>query len=290
MVPWYVFALMSAIFGGVSTVVLKKGLKKNHAMEVGATLKIFEVLIISIFLFPFIDFSISIKMIIWIAIIALGGTIASIYTIKAYRHEDISLIGPLFNLSPLFLIILSAFLLKERITLLQFGGIFILAAGTYILEADHSWKKIQAPFKKMFSSKYTKLLLLALVIYSFTSIGDKYVLEYVKPLTLAFYAYIFVSIDYIIVLFLFHNGLDDVKNTIKDEGGLLLLVAILSVVSVLFYFQAASLAMISLVIPIKRVGTLIQTVLGGEMFHEKKVLHKSIACAIMIVGATILVL
>jgi uncharacterized membrane protein len=48
--------------------------------------------------------------------------------------------------------------------------------------------------------------------------------------------------------------------------------------------------MISLVIPIKRLSALFSTVIGGELFHEKYLLRKSIACVVMIIGAVLIVM
>jgi len=46
---------------------------------------------------------------------------------------------------------------------------------------------------------------------------------------------------------------------------------------------------VSLVIPIKRMSTLISTVVGGELFGEEHLLRKSVACLVMIAGAYLII-
>jgi len=57
----------------------------------------------------------------------------------------------------------------------------------------------------------------------------------------------------------------------------------------LSYLQAVSLYQVSLVYPIYRLSSLFATVLGGEFFHEKHILKKSIAAIIMLIGSYLIV-
>jgi len=54
--------------------------------------------------------------------------------------------------------------------------------------------------------------------------------------------------------------------------------------------QAIQLAYAGLVIAIKRMSAFFVVLIGGEIFHEKNLLRKSIACLIMIGGAALIVL
>ncbi|MDY6777976.1 MAG: EamA family transporter, partial [Candidatus Nanohaloarchaea archaeon] len=57
----------------------------------------------------------------------------------------------------------------------------------------------------------------------------------------------------------------------------------------LLQMKAFSLAMVSLVVPIKRLSTLLATVLGGELFGEEHLLRKSLGCVLMIAGAYLII-
>ena len=54
--------------------------------------------------------------------------------------------------------------------------------------------------------------------------------------------------------------------------------------------QAIQLAFAGLVIAVKRMSAFFVVLIGGELFHEKNLLRKSIACLIMLAGAGLIVL
>ncbi|MDY6770395.1 MAG: hypothetical protein SV186_00385, partial [Candidatus Nanohaloarchaea archaeon] len=57
----------------------------------------------------------------------------------------------------------------------------------------------------------------------------------------------------------------------------------------LLQMQAFSMAMVSLVVPIKRLSTLLATVIGGELFHEERLLQRSLASLVMVAGAYLVI-
>jgi uncharacterized membrane protein len=71
---------------------------------------------------------------------------------------------------------------------------------------------------------------------------------------------------------------------LKKEWKFLLLVAILTSLHRWMQGEATALAAVGLVIAIKRSSALFTTVIGGELFKEKDLMRKSIACLIMIGG------
>ena len=55
-------------------------------------------------------------------------------------------------------------------------------------------------------------------------------------------------------------------------------------------FKAMSLMYVALVLGVKRLYILIATIIGGELFHDSRILRKSIAAIIMVGGAILLAL
>jgi len=68
------------------------------------------------------------------------------------------------------------------------------------------------------------------------------------------------------------------------------LAAFFTVLADITYFYALSLTLVSLVLPIKRISTLFDTIIGGELFKEKHLLHKGLACLIMLLGIYLIVI
>jgi uncharacterized membrane protein len=284
---WFIFILISAVFFTVSTIFKKKSLKKDHAMEFLSVYKIFQLLFILIFLIWFVEFKQSLWLIGLFYIISLLNSVGSIYLTKSYRHREVSIVSPFLNLTPLFIIILAFLLLGERINLQQLSGIAILLIGSYVLESTENFKKY---LKKYWKHNYLYYTIFAVFILALGSIGDKYALGFVTPITALCFIWIFTVINIIIFQFIFHKGFKDIKKVIKKSWFYVFLSASAMMLSNLAYFYALSLTLISLVMPIKRLSTLFDSIIGGELFHEKKILQKAIACLIMIVGASLIII
>ncbi|MBW6461706.1 MAG: DMT family transporter [DPANN group archaeon] len=282
---WYIFAGLCAIFGGISSIVEKKTLRKQHAMEFSTVLAIFNFIIVT----PLIihaDFS---QMTTKYYLIAFGvsciGSIAFLLIAKSLRHMDISQASPLLNFGPVFVAILAFFILGEKITAVQISGILLLIFGSYILEINHGFQNILDPIRNMFNSKHTIYIFVALILYAFSSMGDKIILTSISPVTYIIVVQFFLAVNFLVMITFFHDGIAGIRRGIKNAGYWILVVAILTTSYRLFQAQAISMAFVSLVIPIKRTSTLISTIIGGELFHEDCILKKSIACIITLLGA-----
>ena len=284
---WYFFATLAALLTAAFTIVEKKTLMKEHAMEFSAVLAIFNFLI-ALVLLPYVNFDFPIKTLGLIYIASVFGSTGFLFIAKAVRHMDISIVSPLMTFSPAIVVVLAFFILGEKITSLQLFGITLLIIGSYVLEAENrDTKKI---FTKTFKSNYFYYIFLALILYSFCSIFDKLILRTVSPLTYIPIVHFFVAINFIILICIFHNGFEGIKHGIKNAGGWIFLVAILVTGYRLSYAQAVSMTYVSLVIPIKRMSAFFATVVGGRVFHEKNLVQRTFACVIMLAGAFLVIL
>jgi len=164
----------------------------------------------------------------------------------------------------------------------------LLTVGSFVLEAEnYNMKKI---FTKKFKSNYFYYIFLALILYGFCSILDKFILNTVPPLTFIPIVHFFIAINFIILICIFHNGFEGIKHGIKSAGRWIFLVAILVTGYRLLQAQAISMTYVSLVIPIKRMSNLFATVVGGRIFHEKNLAKRTLACIIMLAGAVLVIL
>ncbi len=286
---WFIFAFGCAVLAALSAILQKKTLLKEHAAEFSSTFSVIVVLV-SLVLIPWVEFNITWFMLSIIFASAFFAAIGFLLTVKALRHMDISVVSPMRNLSPALLAIIAFFVLGERLTLMQITGIVVLIIGSYILEIDHKKHSLLSPFRELWKSKYLHLLLISLVSYAFSAVTGKYALSFVKPITLVFFSQIFVAILFFLLLDFEYNGIEGIKHGLKNFGWLILVAAVLTVSYRVLQSQAMSMALVSLVIPIKRLSTLFSTIIGGELFKEHGLKEKCIACIIMIAGATLIVL
>lgn len=281
---WYIFAFSCAILTALSSIVEKKTLIKEHAMEFSSVLAIFN-FILSVPLIKYADFSkiYSVKMLLILYFVSLIGSIAFLFVAKSIRHMDISIVSPLLNFNPAVVAILAFVFLGERLSFAQVFGIVLLMLGAYFLESNHGTKFVQN-LKDIASSKYVHYIFLASLFYGVSSIMDKYLLGFITPVTYIIAVQFFIAVNFTIMIHLFHNGFSGIKNGIRSAGKYIFLVAIITTSYRLLQAQAVSMAYISLVIPIKKTSTFFSTLIGGTIFHEKDILKKAIACIIMLAG------
>jgi len=283
MIEWYTFAFASAIFTSIAAVIEKKTLLKEHALEFSTVLAILNVLL-SLFLLPLVDFNFPSNL--WFLIIIAGifAAFAFLLIAKAVRHMEISSVSPILVFAPVFVLISSIIFIKENANLNQFIGIGFMVLGLYVLETHKH--DFLSPFKIMIKSKYIHYILLALILYSFSAIIERYILRdgLMNIYTLLFIAQIVVSIVFIILIFTLHDGYKGIKHGFKNAGKWIFFIAILTIAYRLLYNQAISMESVFLVSPIKRLSSIFVILLGGELFHEKHILKKVLATLIMLVG------
>ncbi len=279
---WLWWALISALFGSFALMTKKRALKHEHAIEFLTTFKLFEIITLIIFI-PFMNFNISFNILITAFTIATLTTISLVFAAKSYKHLEISIASPLMDLGPAFTITIAFIFLGERLSTQQLAGVALLILGVYFLEASHH-KGIIYNLKSLISQKYVKLAILALIIASFAEVGNKYIISYVDALTLLFLYYVFDFIISFTISTILYKGYKDLIHGIKNAGKIIFLDAVFSTISNITYLYAISTTMISLVLPIKRLSTLIAVIIGGKLFHEHNLTQRILACLIMLLG------
>ena len=286
---WYFFAIIAAIFFGLRMIVEKKTLFEEHALEMSTVLSIFIFFLFFIF-FDKVDFDISLDVVLLIFLASVFATFGFWFLAKGVRHMQVSVTSPLLNFSPAFVIILAYLFLGETLTVLQFSGVGLLIFGAYFLEVEHPFKQPLQPFIHLFKSKYTQYLFLSLILYSFVSILDKVILRSINQFTYLFFIQFFIMINFIFLINILHDGFKGINHGIKSAGKWIFLLSLVFIIQRTAYLTAVSMVAVSLAFPLFRAGTLFSTLLGGKIFHDSHLVHRAIACVIMVVGAALIVL
>src|SRR3989344_7122374 len=279
---WFVLALLAAIFEASSIIIEKKTLIKEHALEFCCLVSLFAFLISFSFISN-VDFNLSLNLYLLIFIASLFVTFGYWLVAKGIRHMDVSIASPLLNFSPAIVLILAVIFLGEKLKSLQILGILILVFGSYILNSDGSFRFFKT-FDRMYKSKAVKNILLGILIWSVARIFDKYLLNWINQYTYLFIIHFFIMINFLLILFIFYDGLKGIKHGIKGSLHWLLVMAALIVVARLSYLTALKMAYLSLVFVIFKTSNLLAAIIGGNIFHERALLQRIIAAIIMVVG------
>lgn len=134
---WMVFAMLAAISAAIVTVLSKAGIK-NIDSSVGFAIQ--SVLIIAVS-WGVVAAQGNLSQLAridkrtWIFLVIAGivTALSSLFTFKALKMGDASMVNPLERLSLVFAIILAAVFLKERITWQIAVGGLLMAAGAIII-------------------------------------------------------------------------------------------------------------------------------------------------------------
>ena len=289
MIEWYVFALISAVFSAVAAILEKKVLFKDKILGFTTLLAIFNLILAIPFLF-FIESKItSIGLLVLFFKSFLGG-LAFLCIMYGIKNLELSSALPLLVLTP-GLVAVSAFIfLGEALTIYEILGILLLIVGTYILQLTQN-QKLLDPFKFLFKSRAYLYLIFALILFTTTSILDKTLLkQFNMPINgFMFFQHLFFAIIFIIFI-LFSGKIKEIKSSFKFSWKL---IAILSIVTIIYRYgelQAVKTTAVALAISIKRLSVFFAVVLGGRIFRESNLLRKTIATAIMALGAILIIL
>ncbi|MBT5021815.1 EamA family transporter [Candidatus Woesearchaeota archaeon] len=287
---WIVFTILTAVLAAGHQIIKKKALFKEHAIVFSMNLATI-ILILSVFLIPFANFSnIELSHVLIIYLASLLSTVAFYFLAKSLRHKELSAVSPFTNLSPALVAIIAFFLLGETITKLQIGGISLMVVGAYVLNSENIHGHFLEPFKRL-NSKYFLFIIIALTFYALTATIERFLfLDGVTPFTFLIILHFFIFINFFLLTnIIFHQHIGAMKESFKRSGFWLILSGVVTIVTRGTHVYAVSLApAVALVIGVKRISTLLSTIIGGEIFHEKGLGRKIVACIIMLVGAYLL--
>jgi len=277
--------LFSALFFALHHTTAKKIMKHHGAVE---TLFV-SALAAAILYLPsvfFIDLQISLKHFSLIVAVSVIVVIAVISLFQAYKESEISLVGPMLNLSPILLVIGSYIFLGEILNIIQISGIVLVIAGGYLLTLRNP-KNIFQPFTALKKRIYV-LILITLVMYTVGGMMWRVLLLEMDPYVFTFYFFMMYLFVLSFVMTLKGKWGSVVK--MKSEWKLILFTGIFLLVSDLINIIVFNMpeTMVSLALSAKRVSALFMVLLGGTIFKEKNIKMKILASSIMVLGVFII--
>lgn len=287
---WIVYALLSAISSTARSIITKKTLVKEHTVEFAMIVSL-HMAIISIPLLFFVDFKdLSLKFYLGTFLFSgVTGAVAFYLLSKSIKHMEVSVVGALMVLNPATVSIFAYFFLGEHMSYLQITGIVILLIGAYILELkEHS--SLFAPFKFFKESRYAHYVLVVLLLYTVASTYDRYILDNHHISVFDYFViYNFLFFFAMTIIFLLvHRKTEGIKHGLKYYSKPLMWVSIFDLIQRLTLLAAINVAFVGLATAVRRMSAIFTVIIGGEIFHEKNIVRKTIATSIMVIGAILI--
>lgn len=284
---WFILAFFSAIFSATASILEKKNLFSLDALQFSFILALLN-MIFSLPFFIGVDFttlsSISLAVLYFKTIL---GALAFLCVMLAIKNMEISGSLPLLVLTPGFVAVFAFILIGEALSIYEISGMFLLLAGTYILEAKPRFD-VFYPFKVFYKSRFHHYIIFALLLFTVTSILDKVLLinYQLEPHTFLGFQQLFLAINFfIIVLFTKKNPVKLIKSVDSELIVWIIFASILTVGYRYTQIEAVKIAPVALVLSIKRTSVFFAAVGGGRIFNEHKLIKKALATAIMLAGA-----
>ena len=217
------------------------------------------------------------------------GAISFLCVMKALKDLEISLALPLLVLTPGLVAVFAYFTLNEALNLYQILGLILLLFGTYSLQLKGNQKLID-PILAFFKSKSYYYVLIALVLFTITSILDKALLKNFGLEVNAFmgFSHLFLALIFLSVV-LYKNP----KQVIPKYSKSLILIFLVAVFSISYRYtqlSALKVAPVALVLSLKRTSVFFAVLVGGTLFRDKNLFIRIIATLLMIIGAVLVIM
>jgi drug/metabolite transporter (DMT)-like permease len=287
---WFFIALTSAFLSAFAAITQKKVLFNLGALEFSFLLSLVN-LLFSIPFFFFIDYTtINFANLLILFIKSIIGVGAFYCVMLSLKNLEISNALPLLALTPGFVAVFAFVLLGESLKLIEVIGLIFLIVGIFILESKN-YKVLFFPFSLFIKSKYHRFIILALILFTASSILDKYLLIKLNlsPISLtAFQHFYFALLFSIIYIFV---RTKETATTFKIKKSTLGWIALISIITIGYRYTqivAVSLASVALVLAVKRTSVFWATVIGGKLFKDKDLLKRSIAAILILIGAILI--
>lgn len=278
---WIIYALVSAIFSGLTSVLASYSSKLNKVDSILiTTIRTFIILVLS-FIATLIYktfneiYNLDIKTIIFLILSGISTTLLWIFYFKALDTGDVSKVTPIDKTSIVITLILSMIFLHEKITIIKVISITFILIGT-LLTVN----------KKTTNEKDNKWILYSILTAIFTStttIISKIGLNDIDSVLATFIrtVIVFIILMFIVIIKKKYIYLKDIS---KKSLRYVIYSGITNTLSWLFYFASLKDGETSIVFTIEKLSIVV-TILLSVIFLKEKLNRKQIIGIIIIVIA-----
>lgn len=280
---WIVFAFLSALFAGLTSILAKCGIRKTDS-TVATAIRTIVVLFMSFGMVLIVDSLHGIREIAprtWLFLVLSGlATGASwLCYFRALQLGDVNKVVPIDKSSTVLTILLAFLFLHESVNWLKGLCIALIAAGTWLMIE----KKAQAGETK--SRAWFIYAALSAVFAALTSILGKIGIEDVESnLGTMIRTAVVLVMAWAMVLLTGKAG--KIRQTPNRELAFICLSGLATGGSWLCYYKALQDGLASVVVPIDKLSILVTVAFSYVVFHEK-LTKKALAGLVLIVAGTL---
>jgi drug/metabolite transporter (DMT)-like permease len=227
----------------------------------------------------------------WIAGLAPLELLAMMLYSLAIRDSALYLTLPYLAFTPVINVVTGNLILGESVSSEKLVGILLVVFGAYLLNSkkhaiSHP-RHLLLPLIAIVSEKGSRLMLIAAIIYSFTSVLGKGAMQYAEP---EYFGAFYFSVLGVAGLLLGLLARPNSMTVIYRQPVSVLTVAVFMCVMVVSHFLAIALVEVAYMITVKRTSLLFGIILGALMFSEKGLAQHFVAGALMVIGVGVILI
>lgn len=282
---WYIFAIISAVFLAGAVVLMKKVLEREEALEFAGFRSFINIFLLTFLAFV-IDFTVTTRELILMAVAGIFIAIGIYYRNKSVHDGKLSNVIPFSNLGVLVILLFSIIFLDEIPTSQQVLGILVSFIGVYLLQSKGS---LTNSLKSVYADKSIHESLVAVGAYSISVVIIREILATADPFTTLFYVWFTASI--VLIFFdLEKYGLKNIQD-FKRDFGYIAIISILFFLSNIAFFIAISLpaGKASIAHSLRLSGNVFVTFFASTVYHEGQILKRTFASFIILIGALLII-
>ena len=211
-------------------------------------------------------------------------SVAGVLILVALKKGDLSLIAPIQTLTPLFVLVIAVFFLKQTPSPIGLAGILLVVLGGVFLDKNPH-ESLTSVLKRIVSYQPALLSVAAAFLYAVASVLDARGLQSTALGLWILYIYFFIFLFLTpVVIFSKRKSLPPLKAQLP----LLIFVTCFHVMALLFQFIAMGLKSVSYVMSIKRLSSVFAVLLAYIFLNEKRAVSRIPGAIIMVAGAVLI--
>lgn len=264
---WILYAVFSAFFAGITSILAKCGIKKTDS-TLATAIRTIVVLIFSwlmVYIVGSFDqiYTMEFKTFLFLILSGLCTGASWLCYFKALQIGDINKVVPIDKSSTILTIILAFLLLHESVTWTKMVGILFIGAGTFLMIEKKQISNVETK-----GNQWIFYALGAAVFASLTSILGKIGISGIESnLGTAIRTSVVLLMSWIMVFVTKKQS--EIHKVSKKEWIFIVLSGLATGASWLCYYKALQDGLASVVVPIDKLSILITILFSYFVFHEK---------------------
>ena len=283
---WLLYAVGSALFAGLTSILAKCGIRKTDSTVATAIRTIIVLIFAWVMVFVVGSqgtiASIPARSLVFLGLSGLATGASWLCYFYALQRGPIDKVVPIDKSSTVMTILLAALLLGESVTLTRGIGVVLIAAGTFLMI-----EKKAVTGNKAERKSWLLYAILSAVFASLTSILGKVGITGVESnLGTALRTGVVLIMAWVMVFVQGKQG--QVKAVPKNELGFICLSGLATGASWLCYYKALQLGPASLVAPIDKLSILVTVLFSYIVFHERLSRKALTGLAVLVAGTLVM--